>query len=236
MVTLSTPMKMQCLTGVVCCMYVASYHRSLAAQKMEQSLFQPSLIRSSSMDLTIAWRAALCRLYVTTRSEMAEDEKKDGDKEVEAFIQANTVELAQDKWLCPLSGKKFKGPDFIRKHLTSKHDEKLREVREEAIFYNNYLADPNRPANVEVKPSPAPPREEERREDRYRDRNERSDRGGGDRSYASSGDRRNRGYAGLTVWSASRNGVLRSHQNRHALSPLTETSMRSQLIELMSCS
>ncbi|KAK6036846.1 hypothetical protein COOONC_25649 [Cooperia oncophora] len=27
-----------------------------------------------------------------------------------------------------------------------------------------------------------------------------------------------------------------SHQNRHALSPLTETSMRSQLIELMSCS
>ncbi|KAK6047970.1 Arsenite-resistance protein 2 [Cooperia oncophora] len=134
--------------------------------------------------------------YVTP-DEMEKMGKKDGDKEVEAFIQANTVELAQDKWLCPLSGKKFKGPDFIRKHLTSKHDEKLREVREEAIFYNNYLADPNRPANVEVKPSPAPPREEERREDRYRDRNERSDRGGGDRSYASSGDRRNRGYAGF---------------------------------------
>uniref|UniRef100_A0A7I5E8U6 Serrate RNA effector molecule homolog n=1 Tax=Haemonchus contortus TaxID=6289 RepID=A0A7I5E8U6_HAECO len=133
--------------------------------------------------------------YVTP-DEMEKMGKKDGDKEVEAFIQANTVELSQDKWLCPLSGKKFKGPDFIRKHLTSKHEEKLREVREEAAFYNNYLADPNRPVNVEVKPAPAPPREEERREDRYRDRNERSDRGG-DRSYTSSADRRNRGYAGF---------------------------------------
>ncbi|VDO28920.1 unnamed protein product [Haemonchus placei] len=104
--------------------------------------------------------------YVTP-DEMEKMGKKDGDKEVEAFIQANTVELSQDKWLCPLSGKKFKGPDFIRKHLTSKHEEKLREVREEAAFYNNYLADPNRPVNVEVKPAPPPPREEERREDRY---------------------------------------------------------------------
>ncbi|KAK6011290.1 Arsenite-resistance protein 2, partial [Ostertagia ostertagi] len=111
--------------------------------------------------------SGLMQASYVTPDEMEKMGKKDGDKEVEAFIQANTVELAQDKWLCPLSGKKFKGPDFIRKHLTSKHDEKLREVREEATFYNNYLADPNRPANVEVKPGPAPPREEERREDRY---------------------------------------------------------------------
>ncbi|KAK5983768.1 Serrate RNA effector molecule [Trichostrongylus colubriformis] len=139
--------------------------------------------------------SGLMQASYVTPDEMEKMGKKDGDKEVEAFIQANTVELSQDKWLCPLSGKKFKGPDFIRKHLTSKHDEKLREVREEAVFYNNYLADPNRP--VEVKPPPAPaPREEERRDDRYRDRNERSDRGG-DRSYATSTDRRNRGYAGF---------------------------------------
>lgn len=52
-------------------------------------------------------------------------------REVEAFITANCVELAKDKWLCPLSGKKFKGPEFIRKHLTTKHGDKLEQVRQE---------------------------------------------------------------------------------------------------------
>merc|ERR1712029_1090259 len=37
---------------------------------------------------------------------------KNEDDEVEKFVQANTQELGKDKWLCPLSGKKFKGPDF----------------------------------------------------------------------------------------------------------------------------
>ncbi|WKY00575.1 hypothetical protein Q1695_014979 [Nippostrongylus brasiliensis] len=138
--------------------------------------------------------SGLMQASYVTPDEMEKMGKKDGDKEVEAFIQANTVELAQDKWLCPLSGKKFKGPDFIRKHLTSKHEEKLREVREEAIFYNNYLADPNRPMAVEVKPAPLPSRDDDRREDRYRDRSER-DRG--DRGYPSSADRSRRGYAGF---------------------------------------
>uniref|UniRef100_A0A914V1P4 Serrate RNA effector molecule homolog n=1 Tax=Plectus sambesii TaxID=2011161 RepID=A0A914V1P4_9BILA len=78
--------------------------------------------------------------------------KKDPEKEIEAFITANTVELAKDKWLCPLSGKKFKGPEFIRKHLTSKHQEKLDEVKVEVSYFNNYLYDPKRPQNPEIKP------------------------------------------------------------------------------------
>ena len=45
--------------------------------------------------------------------------------------QANTEELAKDKWLCPLSGKKFKGPDFVRKHILNKHVEKIDEVKKE---------------------------------------------------------------------------------------------------------
>lgn len=34
---------------------------------------------------------------------------KDVDTEIDKFVQVNTRELAKDKWLCPLSGKKFKG-------------------------------------------------------------------------------------------------------------------------------
>ena len=55
--------------------------------------------------------------------------RKSQEEEVEKFIMANTQELAKDKWLCPLSGKKFKGPDFIRKHIQTKHVEKIDEVK-----------------------------------------------------------------------------------------------------------
>lgn len=44
---------------------------------------------------------------------------------------ANTQELGKDKWLCPLSGKKFKGPEFVRKHIFNKHGEKVEEVKKE---------------------------------------------------------------------------------------------------------
>lgn len=88
---------------------------------------------------------------------------KDTDAEVEKFVEANTQELAKDKWLCPLSGKKFKGPDFIRKHIFNKHGEKVDEVKKEVEYFNNYLKDPKRPQLPEhpgssKKPPPeAPP-------------------------------------------------------------------------------
>lgn len=34
--------------------------------------------------------------------------RKDPEQEVEKFVTSNTQELGKDKWLCPLSGKKFK--------------------------------------------------------------------------------------------------------------------------------
>lgn len=50
---------------------------------------------------------------------------------MEKFVTANTQELAKDKWLCPISGKKFKGPEFVRKHIFNKHGEKVEEVKME---------------------------------------------------------------------------------------------------------
>uniref|UniRef100_H2ZUZ4 Serrate, RNA effector molecule n=1 Tax=Latimeria chalumnae TaxID=7897 RepID=H2ZUZ4_LATCH len=49
----------------------------------------------------------------SVRETLSEDEaqkmgKKDPEQEVEKFVTANTQELGKDKWLCPLSGKKFK--------------------------------------------------------------------------------------------------------------------------------
>ncbi|KAG7236242.1 hypothetical protein INR49_001158 [Caranx melampygus] len=78
--------------------------------------------------------------------------KKDPEQEVEKFLSANTQELSKDKWLCPLSGKKFKAPEFVRKHILNKHAEKVAAVRQEVEFFNNFLLDAKRPALPENKP------------------------------------------------------------------------------------
>merc|ERR1712156_669150 len=88
--------------------------------------------------------------FLIMRGDLTEDEAskyglKNETDEVEKFVSANTQELGKDKWLCPLSGKKFKGPDFVRKHILQKHTEKVDEVKKEVNYFNNCLKDPKRP-------------------------------------------------------------------------------------------
>ncbi|KAM6969820.1 serrate RNA effector molecule homolog isoform 2-T2 [Aplochiton taeniatus] len=92
----------------------------------------------------------------STKETLSEEEankmgRKDPELEVEKFVSANTQELGKDKWLCPLSGKKFKGPDFVRKHILNKHNEKIEEVKKEVVFFNNFLMDAKRPSIPEIK-------------------------------------------------------------------------------------
>ena len=83
--------------------------------------------------------------------------------EVEKFVSSNCQEISKDKWLCPLSGKKFKAPDFIRKHILNKFPEQVEKVKQETEFYNNYIRDPARPELPEspnkpvVQTQPKPP-------------------------------------------------------------------------------
>ncbi|CAF0989122.1 unnamed protein product [Adineta ricciae] len=70
---------------------------------------------------------------------------KSEQDEIEKFINANCQEVGPEKWSCPLSGKKFKGPEFVRKHILNKHQDKLDEVKRDAAYFNNYLYDPKRP-------------------------------------------------------------------------------------------
>uniref|UniRef100_A0A3Q2DCY0 Serrate RNA effector molecule homolog (Arabidopsis) n=1 Tax=Cyprinodon variegatus TaxID=28743 RepID=A0A3Q2DCY0_CYPVA len=93
---------------------------------------------------------------VLSEEEAVKMGRKDPDEEVEKFISANTQELGKDKWLCPLSGKKFKGPEFVRKHILNKHGEKIEEVKKEVLFFNNFLMDAKRPSLPEMKLPPLP--------------------------------------------------------------------------------
>lgn len=45
---------------------------------------------------------------ILSEEDAAKMGRKDPEEEVEKFVSANTQELGKDKWLCPLSGKKFK--------------------------------------------------------------------------------------------------------------------------------
>nr|XP_046911542.1 serrate RNA effector molecule homolog isoform X1 [Dermatophagoides farinae] len=67
------------------------------------------------------------------------------DDSVDAFIKENTKELGEGKWLCPLSNKKFMGPEFVRKHILNKHGERVEQVKAETVYFNNYIMDPKRP-------------------------------------------------------------------------------------------
>jgi len=67
------------------------------------------------------------------------------EDEVEKYVSTNTQEQGKDKWLCPLSGKKFKGPEFVRKHIFNKYAEQVEAVRKEVQYFNNYIKDPKRP-------------------------------------------------------------------------------------------
>ena len=49
--------------------------------------------------------------------------------EIERFIDVNTQQLSESKYLCPLSGKKFKAAEFVRKHIFNKHGDKIDDVR-----------------------------------------------------------------------------------------------------------
>jgi len=86
-------------------------------------------------------------------SEVQKLGKKDVKNEIDNFIESNALELAKDKWLCPLSGKKFRAKEFVVKHIHNKHSDKLKAVRLEVEFFNNYLADPKRPHFFEASPS-----------------------------------------------------------------------------------
>ncbi|KAM9333652.1 serrate RNA effector molecule homolog isoform 3-T3 [Pholidichthys leucotaenia] len=93
---------------------------------------------------------------VLSEEEAAKMGRKDPEEEAEKFISANTQELGKDKWLCPLSGKKFKGPEFVRKHILNKHGDKIEEVKKEVAFFNNFLMDAKRPSLPEIKLPPLP--------------------------------------------------------------------------------
>ena len=76
----------------------------------------------------------------------------------EAFYESNTVEEEPGKFRCPLSGKLFKSPTFVRKHIDNKHGARLKEAQRIALdpkYAAYYMAAAQRSASM---PEPPPRR------------------------------------------------------------------------------
>jgi hypothetical protein len=70
---------------------------------------------------------------------------KDLNEEIEKFMNLNCQKVEKDIWLCPISGKKFKGPDYVRKHIETKQRDKLLDLRKDVDYFNRFVLDPKRP-------------------------------------------------------------------------------------------
>ena len=95
--------------------------------------------------------------YLSALDAIDDDFGKKAADELEAFYQANCVEEEPGKFRCPLSGKLFKDPVFVRKHIDNKHGHKLLEARRASIegkYERYYQAGAARQAAM---PPAAPP-------------------------------------------------------------------------------
>jgi len=112
--------------------------------------FDPNSIKKIQIDEWIRLFEIHIKPYVEYREridhEMAQRlGLKDIKSEIDKFISSNCQKIDKDIWLCPLSGKKFKGPDYVRKHIETKHPDKLNELRKEVDYFNRFVLDPKRP-------------------------------------------------------------------------------------------
>ncbi|KAI3388792.1 hypothetical protein SNEBB_005232 [Seison nebaliae] len=82
---------------------------------------------------------------------------KNEQDEIDKMIEQHTIKLKEDRYECQLSGKKFKAKEFVQKHIYNKHSDKIDDVRNEVLFFNNYLYDKNRP----MYPTPSQPHNNE---------------------------------------------------------------------------
>jgi hypothetical protein len=112
--------------------------------------YDPNAIRKVQIDEWLRLFEVYIKQYVDYRDRVDLDLAKrlglkDLNEEIEKFISNNCKKIEKDVWLCPLSGKKFKGPDYVKKHIETKHAEKLNELRKEVEYFNRFIYDPKRP-------------------------------------------------------------------------------------------
>lgn len=86
-----------------------------------------------------------------SNSDSAEKARKDA---VNAWLKANTINEGEGRYRCNLPPNKlFKAPEFVHKHLKSKHVDKMREVVDEAtekVYRSNFEKDTSKDEVISI--------------------------------------------------------------------------------------
>jgi len=97
---------------------------------------------------------------------------------LESFYNEKIIKDSPERFRCEICSKMFKGPLFVKKHISVKHPEKLEEIREKAReeqFYRNYVSHCDKMVLVKEKEEREKKKEEERKlqEERQKEREKR---------------------------------------------------------------
>eukprot|EP01112_Ceratiomyxa_fruticulosa_P007893 TRINITY_DN2055_c0_g4_i1.p1 TRINITY_DN2055_c0_g4~~TRINITY_DN2055_c0_g4_i1.p1 ORF type:complete len:1115 (-),score=317.45 TRINITY_DN2055_c0_g4_i1:61-3405(-) len=77
---------------------------------------------------------------------------------LEEFLNNNVKKIDEEKFRCTICTKLFRAENFVKKHISLKHEEGLgglAEIRAKAVedsFFNNYMTDPKRITPVQIQP------------------------------------------------------------------------------------
>ncbi|KAI8342425.1 arsenite-resistance protein 2-domain-containing protein [Chlamydoabsidia padenii] len=65
--------------------------------------------------------------------------------ELDAYMEEHIQKEHDAKYKCKVGdcSKAFKGIEFVEKHITTKHGDEIQRIKDEVVFYNNYVCDPN---------------------------------------------------------------------------------------------
>ena len=76
------------------------------------------------------------------------------ERVVDTFLSDYVKKETDAKHRCTVCQKLFKGDEFVKKHLKTKHPETSSDITSETLLFNAYMLDPNRVDPLKAGPSP----------------------------------------------------------------------------------
>lgn len=73
---------------------------------------------------------------------------RDAEPEIEKYVKSCIIPARDGLAKCSVCYKRFTSFEFAEMHVRERHKEEVEKVQWETDFFNNYLADPNRPCSA----------------------------------------------------------------------------------------